>query len=337
MGAGFTLIVGSLLGIALLILGIGLGAGLARMFDSQRTRERVDRQRVAAMLQELSRWTDHVSSGVTEHREVLEAFAQQLATSPAGDPETGGIDPAELVGQILEANLRLQLRLEQAEATLQQQSHEIASYMSEARTDALTQLSNRRVFDEALAAALTAWRTQARPVVVLMMDIDHFKRLNDSYGHPAGDAVLMAIARLLREHAPQGAVVARYGGEEFAMVMSGLELEAATLAADKLRAAVANFSFVYEHKPLEVTISCGLARALHAEDACSVLRRGDESLYAAKHSGRNSVYYHDGYRPVPLHSSGPSANSEVEQVLHHEFQDVCRDLRSRLEHVVGAE
>src|SRR5690606_36232169 len=113
-------------------------------------------------------WTDHVSSGVTEHREVMEAFAQQLTAEPdefAGEP----LDPTEILSQILEANYRLQDRLDSAEATLKRQSQEIASYMSEARTDALTQLSNRRVFDESLAAALTAWRTQAKPVVVLMM------------------------------------------------------------------------------------------------------------------------------------------------------------------------
>jgi diguanylate cyclase len=339
LGTGFTLIIGSLLGFALLILGIGVGAGLARLFDSGRQRERADRHRVATMLVELSRWTDHVSSGVIEHREVMEGFAEQIAAglAVAEDDSVAAPDPAEILAQILEASRRLHVRLETAEAMLKQQSQEIASYMSEARTDALTQLSNRRVFDESLAAALTAWRTQAKPVVVLMMDIDHFKRLNDTCGHPAGDAVLMNIARLLREHAPKGSIVARYGGEEFAAVMPGLELEAATAAADRVRTAVDEFNFVYDHKQLEVTISCGLARALHAEDAPTLIRRSDDALYAAKHGGRNRVFYHDGYRPVPLHDGTLASPEAVPESTHHDFHDVCRDLRSRLEQVVVME
>ncbi|HTN75477.1 MAG TPA: GGDEF domain-containing protein [Pirellulaceae bacterium] len=328
-----------ILGSLLLLTGILVGCALSRLFTRREPKSGADRQQTLRLMEELSRWTSHVSTDVNEYREMIEDFSRQVSdkANSAHTPTT--VETAGLLGQMLEANRRLQRRLDTAEATLRQQADELAAYMSEARTDALTRLNNRRVFDEALASSLTAWRTQGKAVAVLLLDIDHFKRLNDTYGHLAGDAMLQGLAKVLRDTKPAGSVTARYGGEEFALVLHQFDLPGACAAAYEILQAVANLELIYEGRSIRSTISCGVALAAFGEDGTSLVKRCDEALYAAKSAGRNSICYHDGYRTV---SFQPAASAEQQQLTKEEqmaldFQDVCRDLRSRLQQVALAE
>ena len=329
---------GLALGLLLLSTGLGAGLGLGRWLFRRTPADRQQRQQVLQLVEELSRWTNNVSTDVSEYRGLVEDLTQQVAIQVETPGDTSKIDTARVLSQMLDANRRLQHRLDTAEATLRHQAQEIAAYMSEARTDALTRLNNRRVFDEALASSLTALRTQGKIVAVVLIDVDHFKRLNDTHGHLAGDCVLQGLAKILRDHKPAGAITARFGGEEFAMVIHHRELPEACAAAQTIRQAVQAHRFSYDQHQLQVTISCGVALAMLSEETLSLVKRCDEALYAAKSAGRNGVFFHDGYRPLPYSPViDVTQEDSREEQLARDFQEVCRDLRSRLQQVTVAE
>jgi diguanylate cyclase (GGDEF)-like protein len=137
-----------------------------------------------------------------------------------------------------------------------------------------------------------------------MTDIDHFKAVNDTYGHPAGDVVLKGVAQMLKEQARDTDVVARYGGEEFAVVMPETDLRGALVIAERLRETVAARAFHTELGPVRVTLSIGLAAS--PEDGTemdALVQLADQCLYQAKRAGRNRVVTAEGFRPARLQAS----------------------------------
>ncbi len=160
------------------------------------------------------------------------------------------------------------------------------------RTDALTELSNRRHFDEALAREFNRSRRSQQPLALLMIDIDHFKMLNDAYGHPEGDRYLRTISRTLADCAARaGDVAARYGGEEFAVILPNTDAEAALTVADKIRNSVAELGLASPASRGIATVSIGVASTERAGagDATRLLSAADAALYRAKQDGRNRV------------------------------------------------
>ncbi|HVT69452.1 MAG TPA: diguanylate cyclase, partial [Trebonia sp.] len=159
-------------------------------------------------------------------------------------------------------------------------------------TDALTQLPNRRYFDITLGAE---WRRVTRsrsPFAVVMVDVDHFKRYNDRYGHPAGDTCLRLVAAALNAGRRAGDTACRYGGEEFALILPDTDQAGALRLAERLRAAVAELIIdTPRDGPSRITISAGLAAHLpgSAATAADVVAAADRELYAAKRAGRNTV------------------------------------------------
>ncbi|GID92296.1 diguanylate cyclase [Amorphoplanes digitatis] len=158
-----------------------------------------------------------------------------------------------------------------------------------AHRDALTGLHNRRHVDEELPAALEAVAT-AGPVSVALIDLDHFKRINDTLSHATGDVVLRRFAGLLTDAAPGDAVVARLGGEEFVVVLPGADEAAAWIAAERIRMAVAGHDWTPVTRELPVTCSIGITTVTGpGPTAGAVLAAADRNLYAAKRSGRDRV------------------------------------------------
>ncbi len=153
-----------------------------------------------------------------------------------------------------------------------------------AETDALTGLANRRVFDECLAAALAGTHAAGSPLCLILVDIDHFKRVNDTFGHEAGDGVIRELAARLRQVSRSGDLVARIGGEEFAWVVAGVGLEGAREVASRLLGAVRCRAFPVAGR---VTISAGVAEAAEGDDDAALRRRADAALYEAKRRGRD--------------------------------------------------
>lgn len=161
-------------------------------------------------------------------------------------------------------------------------------YMSQ--HDALTGLLNRRAIEMMLGREVQRLQRFGQRFAVLMVDIDHFKRINDRYGHAAGDMVLCKVAEALRAHAREVDRVARYGGEEFCVLLPHTEHEGAVQAAERLRAAVSQISIPWENETLTATVSTGMACARDTKEALnSLLHRADAALYRAKAEGRNRV------------------------------------------------
>lgn len=176
-------------------------------------------------------------------------------------------------------------RRHQLEAQLQQLSE----------TDELTGASNRRKLLDALTLSLRRFRERQVSTVVVLMDVDYFKSINDRFGHIAGDEVLRGIAHQAMTQLREGDLFARFGGEEFALLLQNTSLEAAYVTAERLRLAIASGNFLPESDPpLKVTISMGLSHIqTQDQDIESVLRRADDALYRAKHNGRNCLVLGD--------------------------------------------
>jgi len=150
-------------------------------------------------------------------------------------------------------------------------------------------LNNRRHFDEALRSALSFARRHHHPLSLVLVDVDHFKSYNDTFGHPAGDDVLRAVAKLLQSDARANDVVARYGGEEFALVLPATDACGVRSVAERLRAAIA--SFPWQLRP--VTASFGLATTTAlVPEAIRLIAEADRALYASKARGRDRVTHH---------------------------------------------
>jgi len=161
----------------------------------------------------------------------------------------------------------------------------------QAITDPLTGLLNRRYLREYLPRELTRARRNGAALAVIMIDIDYFKRINDTFGHEAGDLVLRELGALLRSHIRASDLACRFGGEEFALVLPDASLEGAMQKAEAVRASVRGLDLKYRDQPLgRITASLGVALFPgHAEDADSLMRVADEALYHAKGGGRDRV------------------------------------------------
>lgn len=158
-----------------------------------------------------------------------------------------------------------------------------------ARTDALTGLPNRQAMEERLARELGTAHDSGAPLVVAIADIDHFKRVNDTYGHPAGDRALVLFAGILARRVRQADFCARYGGEEFLLLFPETDTGAACGVLEEIRAFVEACGFSYKGEPVPLTASFGVASLEPGDDVGSVLERADRALYAAKEGGRNRV------------------------------------------------
>lgn len=161
----------------------------------------------------------------------------------------------------------------------------------QATTDGLTGLVNRRTLDTRLDEAIARARRLQTPLCVVLGDIDHFKSVNDTYGHGTGDEVLKAVAHALAGSARTSDVVARYGGEEFCLVLEGTDPEGAARLAERMRLAIKALRFATDKGPLSVTSSFGVALLGDGDDAHSVRDRADAGLYRAKQQGRDRVVF----------------------------------------------
>lgn len=154
-------------------------------------------------------------------------------------------------------------------------------------TDGLTGLLNRAAFDEVLKRAIRSGYLRRKPLALLLIDIDHFKSINDQYGHPAGDEVIRRISALLRDNVRSIDSVARYGGEEFAILLAGMDFDQAEPTAQRLRQQIQQMTAL--PRDISVTASMGIALLRDSDTAESLFKRSDEALYLSKNLGRNRV------------------------------------------------
>jgi two-component system, cell cycle response regulator len=206
----------------------------------------------------------------------LRLGAHDYLTKPPSSPDEVVLTVQRAVEKkrLHEANLRLIRELE-----------------SLSRTDALTGAGNRRSFDEALGHEMARAKRHGQPLSLVMLDIDHFKRINDAHGHPGGDEVLRAVAATLRATLRDGDVLFRYGGEEFAVLLPYAQGPGAVTAAERMLRAIAAAPVALREGAVRVTASAGVASVLASDaDGASLVGRADAALYEAKQAGRNRVH-----------------------------------------------
>ncbi|MDB2705420.1 GGDEF domain-containing protein, partial [Pseudomonadota bacterium] len=153
--------------------------------------------------------------------------------------------------------------------------------------DALTSIWNRQALNESLEREYTRWQRYQKPLSIIIWDIDFFKRVNDNYGHAAGDKVLKTIARIFQQATRDADFIARFGGEEFVGIFPETRLEDALILANKIRENIAISKFHYENNPVPITASAGLATFRPNDTIDDVFKRADAALYRSKDSGRN--------------------------------------------------
>lgn len=157
----------------------------------------------------------------------------------------------------------------------------------QALRDPLTALPNRLAFDERIQSEIARWNRYKLPLSILIWDIDHFKKINDQYGHKSGDKTLQLIAGLLTKNCRQTDFVARFGGEEFVMLFPSTQIQAAKEHADDIRNIVARTGFKANNEAIQITLSCGISQFQEQDSFDAVFERADQALYQAKESGRN--------------------------------------------------
>ncbi|MDP1822499.1 MAG: GGDEF domain-containing protein [Archangium sp.] len=221
----------------------------------------------------------------------LSALGTTLQTAGTGDLRRLALEAVKQVHDVLDAR---RARQRKHVAELGERLEALGSQLEVARRDstidALTQLYNRRAFDEQLGRAAELAALREGGAALLMIDLDHFKQINDTRGHPCGDAVLKAVAHaLVRVFKRRSDFLARFGGEELvALVRDVTPAEALTLG-ERAREAVASLTVGAEGGPVRVTVSCGVASWALGESGADWLARADAALYRAKAAGRNRV------------------------------------------------
>lgn len=219
----------------------------------------------------------------------LDAPADQIVGYDAGADDYV-TKPVNLA--VLYARVRALLRLKYTQDELMRANEQL-EVMS--RTDGLTGLDNRRHLEQRLEEMYELSIRLHEPLACVLCDLDHFKRVNDNYGHQTGDAVLKAVANILRAEAREVDRVGRYGGEEFMFLLPGTVLDAAVTFAERVRIAVEQHTFTFNGTSLDGTMSLGVAAIPHplVSDTEYLVKAADDALYVAKELGRNRVVRFD--------------------------------------------
>lgn len=244
----------------------------------------------------LMRFAQTAKSAHDETCEHRGEMARQIGEMTEASREPGQPIKVERVIDLSRAMLD---RLDQVEAAMERSQSEtdqlrknLAKARTEADVDHLTRLPNRRAFERRLLSAADQARSKSEPLCVAFCDVDHFKKINDTHGHDAGDRVLCTIADTLAEIASDECFIARHGGEEFVLLFYGLSKDQAWLKLDGARRALGNRKMVNREtgKPFgRITFSAGIAEVTEDEDTRSALVRADTALYQAKEAGRNQI------------------------------------------------
>ncbi|CAN5423110.1 GGDEF domain-containing protein [soil metagenome] len=248
----------------------------------------------------LNRELSSVSAALAKARQSQADYGETLTETSARIDETG--DPADLkklvtgltdaTAKVQRENKTLERRLETSTLEVARLREHLEQVRRDAMTDALTNLGNRKSFDEELLRACDEAEKTKKPFTLAVVDIDHFKRFNDTWGHQTGDQVLRYVASVIGRISKEPRIAARYGGEEFAIICPGETAAAVEIALNAIREEIGSRALRRRSTNDElgaVTISAGLATRHPGETGSSVLDRADEALYASKHGGRNQV------------------------------------------------
>ena len=254
-----------------------LVGGLGRMRQRQAREEAGELRRAQVIADELETIASELHKVVQSHQRRVAQFKERIKSNGTEDLSTE-------TERFLKPTMELTYQIGQAYERIRQQSSLLWS-LHESRTDPLTGVGNRRTFDETLESMFSLHDRYKTAFSIAVIDVDHFKQINDSQGHLKGDKILSRIGEVLLEQARDTDVVTRYGGEEFVVLMPQTDLKSATTASERLRTTI--------ESEVEVTVSVGISAATEFSVASDMMEAADQALYHAKESGRNRVCIYD--------------------------------------------
>ncbi|MBU6474773.1 MAG: GGDEF domain-containing protein [Alphaproteobacteria bacterium] len=244
-------------------------------------------------ISDLAHTIDSVKSMTSDYGGSLNGVSEKIRNAATledlGEAVSAIVEDTRMM---LEKNQSLEFELTNSSTQVAELKKNLDNVRKEALTDGLTGLSNRKAFDKQIRDWIDDADAGGGKLCLVMIDIDHFKSFNDTYGHQVGDQVLRLVARTLVDGIKGGDFAARFGGEEFAIILPNTPLSGAERVADSLRRAVENKEVVNKsnNKSLgRITFSGGIAEYVQGESIASLIDRADAALYAAKHSGRNRI------------------------------------------------
>jgi diguanylate cyclase len=249
--------------------------------------------KVMGEIDQIMAMIDAAAGSASSYSESLAGMTAKIGESKDREGLRAIVESLVHTAKEMEAsNQRLEERLNASKEEINQLQENLEAVRNESLTDPLTQLANRKLFDMTLEAAIGDARAKSEPLSLMMMDIDHFKTFNDSFGHLTGDQVLRLVASSVKQNVKGQDTAARYGGEEFAVILPNTVLRSAIVVADHIRRAVMTKELMKrstgEHLG-RITISIGVATLHKSDTAQSFIERTDICLYAAKRHGRNRV------------------------------------------------
>lgn len=247
-------------------------------------------KRAGRVAKELEKIAEALRTDLASHRSRVVLFKERVASIQAEPNQATLQDLCREAEEILRPTMQLANQISFAYDELRQQTNHLMAF-SEVRSDPLTGAHNRRSLDESLDSMFAMKARYGYTFSLMILDIDHFKKINDVHGHLAGDQVLKDVVNVVSELSRDTDLVARYGGEEFIVLLPSTPLEGSQLFAERVRSKIA--------EKLSVTISGGVTSSNHAENAKELVKQADFALYAAKEAGRNRVFVNDGEHIIP--------------------------------------
>jgi diguanylate cyclase len=193
------------------------------------------------------------------------------------------------IDRVISSNAELKVELAKSQTVLTEQQRQIEDLRTAVRIDGLTQLANRAYFDEKLNEMIALHKRYGDPFSLMMIDLDNFKAINDSHGHPAGDRILKGVALKIKATLRGSDFFARFGGDEYALILIKTDIKAAKEVAWKLCEEVRASRFILDETALSMTLSIGVAEAKGDDSDETLMKRADVALYRAKAAGRNGV------------------------------------------------
>ncbi len=229
-----------------------------------------------------------ISSFIETHADI--SHVAELQENYISKASKEGVDRCvNFVDGLSELGQNMSLELKKAQSKIDELNNELNDTISQLTLDPLTKVTNRKGLMDDLNLTLHSGESKALPIVLLMIDADDFKLINDGYGHVAGDKVLYFFAQSIKSVIRKGDKVYRFGGEEFSVVLNRCDKEQAFIIADKIRSKIEKSHLIYSGKTIKMTVSIGATTHRAGDTYDGFVARADEALYQAKHEGKNKT------------------------------------------------